>query len=200
MVAASGRRPCNRGVIFGLAAALIGVDAAALRPPTATATGPLLETFAVGEIARQLAAGAERVTLYHYRDNARREADLVLERPDGAVVAVEVKATASPRAGDLRHIAAMRDGLDHAEPGAFRVGILLHTGTHALSFGDRLHSAPRLRRSGKRRPSTALTAGAHLSLPAAERGGLGVVPLLVCGERFGLWSGLLVASGVSRCR
>ena len=68
--------------------------------------------------------------------------DLILERLDGAVVAVEVKATASPRASDLRHVAALRHRLDAAEPGAFRAGILLHTGASALTFGDRLHSAP----------------------------------------------------------
>ena len=136
------RRPKLHLADSGLAAAMIGVDAAALRPPTATATDPLVETFAVGEIARQLSASAGRVTLCHYRDNARREADLILERPDGAVVAVEIKATSSPRASDLRHVAALRDGLDRAEPGAFRAGVLLHTGVHALGFGDRLHSVP----------------------------------------------------------
>ncbi len=136
------RRPKLHLTDSGLAAALSGVDAAALRTPTATATGSLLETFAVSEIARQLAARADRATLYHYRDNAGREADLIVERPDGAIAAVEIKATSSPRATDLRHIAALRDSLDRTEPGAFRAGILLHTGRHALSFGDRLLSAP----------------------------------------------------------
>ncbi len=136
------RRPKLHLTDSGLAAALIGIDAHALRPPTATGTGPLLETFVTTEIARQLGAGIRRVMLYHYRDRAGREVDLVLERSDSAVVAIEVKATASPRGADLRHIAALRDRLDTTEPGAFRAGILLHMGTNSLSFGDRLHSAP----------------------------------------------------------
>jgi hypothetical protein len=136
------RRPKLHLTDSGLAAAMLGLDAAALRPPTATATGPLVETFVVNEIARRLGAAIPRVTLHHYRDNARHEVDLVLERADGAVVAVEIKATASPRAGDLRHVAALRDRLDAAEPGAFRAGILLHTGTGAYTVGDRLHTAP----------------------------------------------------------
>ena len=136
------RRPKMHLTDSGLAAALIGVDAEALRVPTATATGRLLETFVVGEIARQAGAAGPRVTLHHYRDNARREVDLVIERADGAVVAVEVKATASPRATDLRHLAALRDHLDATEPGAFRAGILLHTAGGASTIGDRLHSAP----------------------------------------------------------
>ena len=136
------RRPKLHLTDSGLAAALMGLDAAALRPPTATATGPLLETFVVGEIGRQAGADDRPVALHHYRDNARREVDLILERPDGAVVAVEVKATASPRASDLRHIVALRDRLDAAEPGAFRAGVLLHAGPSAHTLGDRLHSAP----------------------------------------------------------
>lgn len=136
------RRPKLHLTDSGLAAALTGVDAEALRPPTATATGRLLETFVVGEVARQAGAGAPRVTLHHYRDNARREVDLVIERADGAVVAIEVKATASPRATDLRHLAALRDRLDTAEPGSFRAGVLLHTGSGAFTINDRLHSAP----------------------------------------------------------
>ena len=136
------RRPKLHLTDSGLAAAMTGIGAAALRSPTATATGPLLETFVVSEVARQLAASSERVTLYHYRDNARREADLILERPDGAVIALEIKATSSPRASDLRHIATLRDGLDRSEPGAFRMGVMMHTGRHALSLGDRLLSVP----------------------------------------------------------
>ncbi len=136
------RRPKLHLTDSGLAAALVGIDADALRPPTATGTGPLLETFVVNEIGRQVGAGIRRVTPHHYRDNAGREVDLVLERSDSAVVAIEVKATASPRGADLRHIAALRDHLDRTEPGAFRAGVLLHMGSNSLSFGDRLHSAP----------------------------------------------------------
>ena len=136
------RRPKLHVADSGLAAALMGLDSVALRPPTATATGPLIETFVVGEIVRPASIARHRVTPHHYRDNSGREVDLVLERADGAVVAVEIKAGASPRAGDLRHIAALRDHLDRAEPGAFRAGLLLHTGPHTHSFGDRLHSAP----------------------------------------------------------
>jgi len=54
----------------------------------------------------------------------------------------EVKATASPSADQLRHLAWLRDRLDRAEPGAFKAGVLLHCGTHAHKLGDRLHTAP----------------------------------------------------------
>ena len=46
------RRPKLHLTDSGLAAALVGIHSDALQPPTATATGPLLETFVVNEIAR----------------------------------------------------------------------------------------------------------------------------------------------------
>ncbi len=126
----------------GLAASLLGIGPAMLAPATAPATGPLIETFTVNEISRQLTASGSRVGMFHYRDHQKREIDLILERRDGAVVAVEVKATSSPTAGQLRHVRWLRDKLDSAAPGTFRAGVLLHTGPQSLTVGDRLHLRP----------------------------------------------------------
>lgn len=126
----------------GLASDLLGVTPEALRAPTHPATGPLLETFVVDEIAKQLSASSARVTLNHYRDHRDHEVDLVLERNDGAIVAVEVKATSSPTAGQLAHSQWLRDRVDSVAPGAFRGGVLLHTGPQAATVGDRLHLLP----------------------------------------------------------
>ncbi len=126
----------------GLAANLLGVGPEMLAPATARGTGPLLETFAVNEISRQLTASGSRVGMFHYRDHQKREIDLILERRDGAVVAVEVKATASPTLGHLRHVQWLRDKLDSVAPGTFRAGVLLHTGPQSLTVGDRLHLRP----------------------------------------------------------
>ena len=126
----------------GLAANLLGIGPAKLAPATAPATGALLETFTVNEISRQLAASDSRVGMFHYRDHQQREIDLVLERRDGAVVAVEVKATSSPTVGHLRHVRWLRDKLDNVDPGTFHAGVLLHTGPHSLTVGDRLHLRP----------------------------------------------------------
>jgi len=133
------RRPKLHMTDTGLAAGLLGLEADALNAPTAPATGPLLETFVVNEIARGLAVSAERLRLHHYRDHRGQEVDLVIERPDGAVVAAEIKATGSPSAVQLRHVAHLRDRLDETAPGAFRAGVLLHTGEEELTVGDRLH-------------------------------------------------------------
>ena len=136
------KRPKLHLADTGLAAALINVDPDALRPATAVATGTLLETFAANEAARQLSASGEPLHLHHYRDSAGHEVDLVIERADGAVVAVEIKGTASPGTDHLKHLAWMRDHLDAVSPDAFRAGVLLHTGPRSLKVGDRLYSAP----------------------------------------------------------
>ena len=55
---------------------------------------------------------------------------------------MEIKATSSPRSKHMDHIRWLRNRLDAVSPGAFRAGILLHTGPYALSMGDRLYMRP----------------------------------------------------------
>ena len=136
------RRPKIHVSDTGLAASLMGVDAAALSAPTALAAGALLESFVVNEIARRLSTSAGRLRMYHYRDHRGHEVDLIIERADGAVVAAEVKATSSPSVDQMRHVAWLRDRLDSVLPGAFRAGVLFHTGDQHLTLGDRLHVRP----------------------------------------------------------
>ena len=141
-VARTVRRPKVHMTDTGLAASLMGLDAGALTVPTAPATGPLLETFVVNEVACAVSASAEGLRLHHYRDHQGHEIDLVIERADGAVVAVEIKATSSPSVAQMRHVGWLRQRIDAAAPGAFRAGILLHTGEQHLTVGDRLHVRP----------------------------------------------------------
>ena len=79
---------------------------------------------------------------FHYRDRQKREIDLIMERPDGALAAIEIKATRSPTKGHPSHVRWLRDKLDTTGPGTFRAGILFHTGPQSLTVGDRLHLRP----------------------------------------------------------
>ena len=126
----------------GLAAALLGTSAEAVAEPTSTSVGPLLETFVVNEVVRQVSTIPRRPALRHYRDRDGREVDLILEWRDGSIVAVEVKASQSPSPGAVGQLAWLRDRLDAASPGAFRAGVLLHTGQTHLKLADRLYAAP----------------------------------------------------------
>ena len=72
-----------------------------------SAVGPLLENFAVGEIARQLTWADEPLQLFHYRDRDKIEVDAVLEHASGDLVGVEIKAAETVRRDDfhgLRHL------------------------------------------------------------------------------------------------
>lgn len=123
----------------GLAAWLVRREPEALIKYDEPMAGPLLETFVVDEILRQ-ATWARGVApeLSHYRDRSGREVDLILERPDGAVVAIEVKKTSSP----TRRAARWLDFLAERLGDRFSHGVLLHTGPDVIPFGERLTALP----------------------------------------------------------
>lgn len=75
------RRPKLHVGDTGLAAALIGKDPNALARPTDTSVGPLVESFVVAELAKQLTWSETEAGLHHLRDADGLEVDAVLERP-----------------------------------------------------------------------------------------------------------------------
>lgn len=101
------RRPKLHVTDSGLAAALCGVDADALRRPDATFSGAFLESFVVGEVARQLTWSETEASLFHWRDRDGAKVDIVLERPNGLVVGIEVKAAFDLSAGDSKGLAVV---------------------------------------------------------------------------------------------
>ncbi|HEY2261135.1 MAG TPA: ATP-binding protein [Streptosporangiaceae bacterium] len=121
----------------GIAAHLIGQDAARLGEPDGAA-GPMIETFVLMELARQLTWSSERPRLYHYRTRDKVEVDAVLETPDGRVIAIEVKAGATIRGEDLTGLRHLADRLGPR----FVAGYVLYTGQQTLPFGNRLRALP----------------------------------------------------------
>ncbi|MBU9764526.1 ATP-binding protein [Mycobacterium sp. TNTM28] len=121
----------------GIAAHQIGADARNLLRPTGQ-FGPLLENFAVMELARQRSWSDEDVELFHYRTRDQVEVDAVLENRRGEVVGIGVKAASTVGSNDFRglHHLAERTGDD------FRVGIVLYTGQQTLPFGPKMLAVP----------------------------------------------------------
>lgn len=78
------------------------------------------------------------LTPYHSPDQQMHEVDIVLERDDGMITGVEVKASATVRSDDfagLRTLAvACRKRFAH--------GVVLYDGADFVPFGDRLAAAP----------------------------------------------------------
>jgi predicted AAA+ superfamily ATPase len=122
----------------GVAAHLLGVDAAALRRLDAAAAGPLLETFVALELRKQLGWAEADAELYHFRDRGGAEVDLILEARDGRVAGVEVKASSTVRAGDVAGLRLLADRLGDRFVG----GVVLHTGQTSVPFGDRILAVP----------------------------------------------------------
>jgi predicted AAA+ superfamily ATPase len=121
----------------GLAAHLTGMSLKRARRPAAP-VGPLIETFVLGELSRQLAFTDQPVRLYHYRDRDQYEVDAVLESASGDIVACEVKAAETVRSEDFRGIQRLARRLG----GQLLAGIVLYAGGSPLPFGERLRAWP----------------------------------------------------------
>ena len=123
----------------GLAAALVGVDAARYSAPDQGAlAGGLFETFVVMELIKQASWSTTPVELYFYRDSDKREVDLVVESASGDVVAIEAKAAAATTASDLRGLRVLRDKLGER----FKAGVVVYSGEHTLPIDDRIWAVP----------------------------------------------------------
>ncbi len=102
------------------------------------AFGALLETFVYTEVLKLLAASHLRCRVFHYRDASQREVDLVLERDNGQIVGIEIKASASVRAQDFSGLKSLAEGVGSR----FASGIVLYDGTEVVPFGERLFAVP----------------------------------------------------------
>jgi predicted AAA+ superfamily ATPase len=100
--------------------------------------GSLLETFVFSEVLKLMTASDLRVTPHHFRDRDMREVDIVLERDDGTIAGIEVKASATVKAGDFSGLRALADACGDR----FAFGAVLYDNTDVVPFGDRLAAAP----------------------------------------------------------
>jgi hypothetical protein len=121
----------------GLLTHLLRADAKSIANDGALA-GRAFETYVVGEIARQSTWFDDTLHLYHYRDKAKREVDLLIERNDGVLCGIEVKASAMVDRRDARGLIYLRDRLGDR----FRCGMVLYAGRATLPLGDRLWAVP----------------------------------------------------------
>lgn len=131
------RRPKVVMADVGLAAHLQGLTVRGIDRPD-TQFGPLLETLVATELVRQLSWSEEFPTLWHFRDRSGVEVDLVLERPDGRIVGIEVKATGTPQPSDFKGLRFLAARLGDR----FHFGCLLSTWPEATPVGPRLAALP----------------------------------------------------------
>ena len=75
---------------------------------------------------------------HHYRDKDQDEVDVVVENDRGALIGIEIKATATVVTADFRGLRK----LAVASREAFRLGVVLYDGERIVPFGERLFAAP----------------------------------------------------------
>jgi uncharacterized protein len=121
----------------GLLAALLGLTADQIAKDRST-FGALLETFVFSEVMKETAWSDESYTLHHYRDKDQDEVDIIVEDQRGAMVGIEVKASATVNASDFKGIRKLLDICADD----LKLGVVLYDGTKVVPFGDRLFAAP----------------------------------------------------------
>ena len=100
--------------------------------------GTLLESFVFSEILKLMTASNLQLTPCHFRDQQMREVDIVLERDDGMIAGVEIKAAASVDSSDFAGLRVLAKACRER----FAYGVVLHDSADFVPFDDKLAAAP----------------------------------------------------------
>lgn len=111
---------------------------ARLQPTSLEQFGHLLETFAVNEAIKQVSWLDGIAGFGHWRTYDGDEVDFVVEREDGAVLALEIKAAGRVPGDDFKGLRKLRAAVGDA----FIGGVVLYLGPRSYTYEDRLHVVP----------------------------------------------------------
>lgn len=92
--------------------------------------GGLVENFVYCELLKHSTWAEEEVNFYHFRDTSRHELDLVMERSDGSVIGIEIKASMSVKNEDFSGLTVFAE---YAKEKFFH-GVLFYSGDKVLPF------------------------------------------------------------------
>lgn len=101
--------------------------------------GKLIETFIFNELSVQVDYSDHEYHLYHYRDREKREIDFIIEKRNGSLLGIEIKAGSVVNKDSFKHLKWFKDNL--AKKKNF-VGIVLYTGEQVFSIEDHLWAVP----------------------------------------------------------
>jgi uncharacterized protein len=134
--AKTGKRSKLHVTDTGLAAAALGMDARRLSQ--SPLGGSFVKSFVLAELWKQAAVIDEPVTFSHFRDRSGVEVDVIIERVDGSVIAVEIKSATTVNQADARGLRFLRDRLGDR----FAAGVVFHTGPLTGQLDDRIWATP----------------------------------------------------------
>lgn len=100
--------------------------------------GHFLESYVFCELKKQASWLDEPLYFFHYRDKDKIEVDIVLQKAEGQVIGIEIKAGATVNSASFQGLERLRQvaGED------FQMGIVLYDGDHITAFGDQLYAVP----------------------------------------------------------
>jgi predicted AAA+ superfamily ATPase len=120
----------------GLMLHQLGAGAGAEIPDAAA--GALVENFAAMELVKLADLAEQRPSVLHFRTSAGVEVDALLERRDGCVAGIEVKAASTVTQRDLRGLRALETKLGDD----FLCGVVLYAGADARQLTRRIWALP----------------------------------------------------------
>jgi hypothetical protein len=101
--------------------------------------GRILDSFVAAQLRPEITVSSTQPRLFHLRtEQGRHEIDLVAELAGRRVIAIEIKASSAPTAGDARHLVWLRDLLGDR----FVAGVVFHTGPRLFEIDERIVAAP----------------------------------------------------------
>jgi predicted AAA+ superfamily ATPase len=133
LAAKSGASPKLHFTDSGVAGQLLRItreNLARREPQALTDLGHAVETFVVNEVLKQVSWQDKPATTGHWRERGGANVDLVLERGDGSVVGIAVKAARHVRLSDASGLVTLAERL----PGRWLSGVVFYTGQHAAAL------------------------------------------------------------------
>ena len=102
-------------------------------------SGKLMETFIFQELAALIDLNRE-YNLYQYRDYKQHEVDFLIERDDGAMIGIEVKASHSISKEDFTPQIWFRENIYKGKEKY--IALVLYSGDQVISFGENMLAVP----------------------------------------------------------
>lgn len=100
--------------------------------------GSVVENFVLMEIIKQISWSEQLLNIYYFRTSSGQEVDFLIERNDGSLVGIEVKATQSPRAEMFKWLKLLA-----TETGKkFVRGFMFYNGEKLIPFDKNLFAIP----------------------------------------------------------
>jgi len=120
----------------GLAAAALGMHAQRLSQ--SPLGGSFVGSCVLAELWKQAAVIDEPIKFSHFRDRSGVNVDVIIERVDGSVIAVEIKSATTVNRADARGQRFLRDRLGDR----FAAGVVFHTGSLTGRLDNRIWATP----------------------------------------------------------